>query len=414
MQKRKLFSFALLGTMLFVSCEKNLYDPTKIPEKEPTVADMVVPADFDWVMSQQVNCTVHTPHASQVSLYSDEVCKEELIAKFTASPGNAPVVLSLPKDTKVIYLQYTDKQGVEKSIAASVENKTVIFELPTDSKVLPQTRAGDSGSGISLLYPGNWGTILFEDMFPKTGDFDFNDFVARYQIMLSGQQASNGYVTNMRVSLYVYAVGGTLSYNPAFRLSGIDKSRIDMNSVKLLDVRNNPTPAIQLNVLDIQSNELAVELANAGNNPYQSPGSPFLNTEPGFITKLSEVTQVSFEFSFKQPVNPAQLQEPAIDFFLLSKDRSKEVHTKGYRPVFKAYDYSIQGLHSNEPYCTDQNLVWAIKVPYTVRHTIEKANFRAAYLRFSDWAQSGGKQATDWYKTNLGYTNNALLIQWKR
>lgn len=412
MQKRKLFSFALLGTMLFVSCEKNLYDPTKVPEKEPTVADMVVPADFDWVMSQQVNCTVRTLHASQVSLYSDEACKEELIAKFTANPSNTPVVLSLPKDTKVIYLKYTDTQDKEKSIAASVENKTVIFELPADSKALVQTRA-DSGNSISLLYPSNWGTLLFEDMFPKTGDFDFNDFVARYQIMLSGQQAPNGYVNNMRVSLYIYAVGGTLPYSPSFRLYGIDKSRIDMSSVKLTLVRNNPTPAIKLNVLDIQSNELAVELENGNNNPNKLPGSPFFNTEPGFITRQSEVTQVSFEFNFKQPVNPAELQEPAVDFFLLSKDKSKEVHLKGYQPVFKEYNYSIQGLHPSEPYCTDHNLVWAIKVPYTVRHAIEKANFRAAYFRFSDWAQSGGNDAKDWYKTNSGNTNNALLIRWK-
>ncbi|MEG1402467.1 LruC domain-containing protein [Bacteroides sp.] len=413
MQKRKLFSFALLGTMLFVSCEKNLYDPTKIPEKEPTVADMVVPADFDWVMSQQVNCTVRTLHASQVSLYSDEACKEELIAQFTASPGNAPVVLSLPKDTKVIYLKYTDTQDKEKSISASVENKTVIFELPADSKALSQTRT-DSGNSISLLYPSKWGTILFEDMFPKTGDFDFNDLVAKYQIMLSGQQASNGYVTNMRVSLYIYAVGGTLPYNPAFRLAGLNKDKIDMSSVKLLSVVNNPTPGVKLNILDSRSNELAFELENGTKNPNKIPGSVFLNTEPGFVTRRSETTQITVDFNFKEPVDPAQLQEPAVDFFLISKDKNTEIHTKGYQPVVKEYDYSMSGLHPNEPYCTDRNLVWAIKVPYEARHAIEKANFRAAYLRFSDWVQSGGKQSTDWYKTNLGHTNNALLIQWKR
>lgn len=420
MQKSTLFGLVVLVTILFASCEKNLYDPSQTPDQELTIADLVVPTDFNWELSQQVTCTVNTQLASPISIYTDEAIPEEFLAKFTAEPNDEAIVLSIPTATKTLYLQYETVAGVKKSISALVkEDKTVTFTLPSDSKAPAQTRATTrDGNGNALFtYPANWGTILFEDMFPQIGDYDFNDFVAKYQIGLTGTGANGNHrISNMRVSMYVYAIGGTLPYTPYFRLVGIDKNDIDLSSVRILgSILNNPTPGVEIKVVEVpNSNELVVQYINATNNPHKVIGSSFLNTEPNFITRISETTQISFEFNFKNAkIQAKNLQEPAIDFFLANENRSKEIHLRGYKSVFNEYSHG-SGLGSNATYSTDGNLIWAMKIPATVRHIYERKNFRTAYTHFATWAQSGGKEYNDWYdRTKQGYHDASLTIKWK-
>ena len=69
------------------------------------------------------------------------------------------------------------------------------FSLPEDAKpsVAPVvTRGGGKGDytpqpGMEdniLEYPSGYGTVMFEDMYPQLGDYDFNDFVAWYKYQL--------------------------------------------------------------------------------------------------------------------------------------------------------------------------------------------------------------------------------------
>ena len=44
-KKTILFASCLLGALAFSSCEKNLYDESKQPEKEKKMTDLEVPAD---------------------------------------------------------------------------------------------------------------------------------------------------------------------------------------------------------------------------------------------------------------------------------------------------------------------------------------------------------------------------------
>lgn len=416
MRKSRLFTWAVSAIILLASCEKNLYDPNQLPEKEQTVADLVIPKDFNWELSQQVACTIYAQQASAVSIYLDEAAPEETLAQLTARPGDEPIVVSIPTATQTLYLQYETAAGVKNSISAPIKaDKTVAFTLPADSKPQSRTATRDGDNSILLTYPAAWGTILFEDMFPSIGDYDFNDFVAKYQIVLYGSGNNGHNIHNMRVSTYIYAVGGTTPFTPHFRLAGVDKSNIDLASVSLMgDIRNNPTPGIEIEVIDTDSKELVIAYKNATSNPHKKAGSPFLNTEPGYITKLSEVTQFTLQFNFKKPVNAKYLQESAIDLFLANKERSKEIHIKGFQPVFSKYTYA-PGLDPETPYCSDRNLVWAVKVPNAslLRHAIEKANFLNAYTHFAEWATSGGKTYPNWYdRSKEGYSNKKLLVEW--
>ena len=48
-KKTILFASCLFGVFAFSSCEKNLYDESKQPEKEIQVKDLDIPAGFQWM-----------------------------------------------------------------------------------------------------------------------------------------------------------------------------------------------------------------------------------------------------------------------------------------------------------------------------------------------------------------------------
>ena len=52
-----------------------------------------------------------------------------------------------------------------------------------------------------------WGTLMFEDLWPAYGDFDFNDFVVNYKIQLYMQNKNK--VDAMLIGVRVKAVGGS-------------------------------------------------------------------------------------------------------------------------------------------------------------------------------------------------------------
>jgi len=73
-KKTVLFASCLLGTLAFSSCEKNLYDESKQPEKELQMKDLDIPADFQWKLTQVSETTVSStiPTPTIVSFFLDE------------------------------------------------------------------------------------------------------------------------------------------------------------------------------------------------------------------------------------------------------------------------------------------------------------------------------------------------------
>ena len=85
-KKTILFASCLLGVFAFSSCEKNLYDESKQPEKEIQVKDLDIPAGFQWKLTQVAAGTVAATTPTMVSFFLDEACsKEEKIADIPVS-----------------------------------------------------------------------------------------------------------------------------------------------------------------------------------------------------------------------------------------------------------------------------------------------------------------------------------------
>ena len=204
-----LFATCLLGAFAFSSCEKNLYDESKQSEKEIKMTDLNIPEDFQWNLTQVSKGTTIANTQTKVSLFLDEKCsKDEKVATIPVYNKAINLPLSLPTYVKTIYAQYQSKSGkmITKSVAVNA-NGSYTLNIPDAIEAIP-TRAitrdnnkkdddynieddikYDKERGVVYHPKKGWGTIMFEDQFPSLGDYDFNDFVANYQVLFEVSKA---------------------------------------------------------------------------------------------------------------------------------------------------------------------------------------------------------------------------------
>lgn len=144
MKRKSIFTlFLLLSTSIFTSCEKSAYDADKQPQKEKTVADLVVPNGFDWKMTKNAQCKITAQSVSDVLVYSDRECTENaMLATLQTNDGILTIPLSLPANSKEAYLQY-ETVMVRKQFWQLLPTRTISFisrSPRTVNRVLRQGR----------------------------------------------------------------------------------------------------------------------------------------------------------------------------------------------------------------------------------------------------------------------------------
>lgn len=433
--KKVLLGFAALATIcLTQSC---VQDVAQI-EESPATSDfesLKVSPSFDWVTSENITCTVNTNVPTNVEIYTDEACKEELLAAFTTQQGSNQLALSIAQGTDKLYLKYATASDASKVLTAVINNSTAAFSVTDGTQVQKAaikgaiTRAEDVPVEDHLgyiAYPAGWGTVMFEDLYPGIGDYDFNDFVASYQISVESPWRGNGYDMKyarlVRVHLKLKAIGGSQQFTPYVRIKGLNKSNVSMPEYPygISDGRinpqilNNTTDGVEVSLVDnsTETDDAIVEFKNLNaSNPYAVKGVSFYNTTQGKTTKENQLTQVNVYLLLNKEMEVKDLLDDKIDIFIASPDRKKEIHLRGFDPVFAKYDYSVKGVSKDVTYTSDKNLVWGLKIAKIISHVVEKENFCNVYQDFAGWAQSDGISNTNWYQTNVDREN---LIKWAK
>lgn len=434
MKKQSVAVMAFTTFLTLQSCVKN----TTTPENNHPVMvqELKVPADFNWITSKTVTCKVTSTIPAQMAIYADKECAEELLAIFSAGESNT-IPLSVPMATTTLYLKYKSALGPDKISEQNIINNIVTFNIADASaaKALNGTKATgivtkdaprDEKTHGLISYPAGWGTVLFEDLFPGIGDYDFNDFVASYLIVLENpwknRTYDTEYATQIRVQLRLRAIGGSLAYTPYVRIMGLNKDLVSLPNPPYGDplyvnpkIVNNTTDGVEVSLVNSNiTNDVIVEFKDLNtSNPFKIQGAAFYNTTPGSIIKYSRLTEVDVYLKLSREVKVANLLDEKIDIFLASADKTKEIHLRGFHPVFSNYNFNAEGVDKTTPYASKENLVWGIKIPkgQTFLHGAEKINFCDAYKDFAAWVTSGGIANQNWYQTNLASQH---LIQWPK
>ncbi|MEG0807406.1 MAG: LruC domain-containing protein [Alistipes sp.] len=414
----------LAASFTLTACVDDASDVAKVAEGNK-VTDLKVPSEFDWKTTGAVTCNITSSKSTLVTVATSAT--EEPFASFYAGGTADAVQLSMPLAVKTLFVSYKTATGVSTPKAVPVINKAITFAVGSDSAAPAPASVGtrafgdidmDREDGVVYIpaKKNGWGTMLFEDLWPSYGDYDFNDMVANYKMQLYVD--SNNQVEAMMVGVRIKAIGGSLPNDLYLQMTG------SVTSDKIGDIiLQAPTTkgATMENVpsIDPKKNRAFFLFAGMRDNKNKPAGSHFLNTERGKEIADDQMVELCAVVYFTELIPLKKFTFTAPDFFIMRKDKADklfEIHCREYEPVFKdAYKQALTDANKPEPklwysssdepvwnehgtIMANKNLVWGLNIPTDIRHAYEKQDFMVAYPEFKGWVESNGVQNLDWYK----------------
>ncbi|MFM2359585.1 MAG: hypothetical protein RLY16_1578 [Bacteroidota bacterium] len=261
-------------------------------------------------------------------------------------------------------------------------------------------------------YPSSstYGTLMFEDLWPAAGDYDFNDLVMSYRIHKVTN--TNNKIIEIKATFIVKAIGATFQNGFGIQLDGIVPTRI--TGVTGAKTTNATWLSKAANGLENNQQFANVIVYDNVNNYMRNPGSIGINTSIGasYVTPDTVVVTISLNPNLQGSATSEISVNP---YLIINQDRSKEIHLVNFVPTSKA-SRTLFGTTDDKSnvatgvyYKSKSNLPWALDIPAEVPYMREKIDFLQGYLKFADWAQSEGANFTQWYLNKSGYRNNSFL-----
>ncbi len=265
---------------------------------------------------------------------------------------------------------------------------------------------------INLTPAAGFGSLAFEDLWPSSGDYDFNDLVVDYQFKTI-TNASNKLVETFSVFI-LRASGAAFSNGFGFQLAtdNIPASAITAAGTHL----SESFITLAANGLESQQNKPTVIVFDNAFDLVTPPGGgPGFNTSYGAPYVAPDTITIHLVFT-PNSYTIGQLDIGNFNpFMIVNKVRGKEVHLSNHPPTSLA-DITFFGQKddSSNPatgryYKTVNNLPWAINIAEPFAYPYEHADILPAYYHLAAWAQSNGVNFPDWYSNLPGYRNEALI-----
>ncbi len=265
-------------------------------------------------------------------------------------------------------------------------------------------------SGVSY-YPstGGFATLMFEDLWPGKGDYDFNDLVISYCHRMVTN--SDNLVVRVESKILVKAIGGSLKNGFGFQFnvgpSSVESVTGNLLTEGIISVASNGTEKGQ-------GKATIIAFDNAYSTVSSNPGAGFVNTNTD--APVATVDTLTIITTFSSPVSFAALGEgPFNPFIFIDRDRGREVHMVNQEPtdlINEEYFGSASDDSNPETgryFVTDKNHPWVLNFKGDISHMQEKKDIVEGYNYFATWAQSGGAQVKDWYEKHTAYTNSSKL-----
>lgn len=249
----------------------------------------------------------------------------------------------------------------------------------------------------------HYGTLAFEDLWPSTGDYDFNDLVIDYNFNRI-TNADND-VVKLVAKFVVRAIGASFRNGFGFEMEGIDPSAIEyVNGQNLLhgiiNENSNGTEAGQ-------SNATIIVFDDAWDHGHGNTRTDHEFIIPDTMTIELKLTAPMLVENFGlAPFNP---------FIFVDGERGREVHLADRKPTdladqsyFGNYD-DTSDIPSGRYYKTENNLPFGLNIVSKFDYPIEKSPINDAHLKFIPWVESSGESYPDWYMNMNGYRNSQYI-----
>lgn len=331
----------------------------------------------------------------------------------------------------IVMISFVGEGGTNRMIVDNLNVPGTFYADPANGCVVLTPKAADADNDGVLDddddYPNNprlaynnpfpatgFSTVMFEDLWPSRGDYDFNDVVVDYSMnrITDGKNR----VAEVRATVVLRAIGASFSNGFAFQIDGLNPNRVvSVSGNKIFgsvhSFNANGTEANQSNAVFVafdnafraigaQSTGGGINVTPRGQTaPYDTIRMVIvMDTTSGNSTSLSE-------FSF-QNFNP---------FIIVNQTRGIEVHLIDKTPS-SLVNSSLLGTGNDNSnpstgkyYRTSENLPFAIQTVASIPHMQEKVDLLQGYTKLAEWVSSSGALFADWYLDSPGYRNNEKL-----
>lgn len=221
--------------------------------------------------------------------------------------------------------------------------------------------------------------VAFEDLWPFTGDYDFNDLVLSNQVEISHN--ANNELVDAKFTVSIDAIGAGFANGIGLMLRDESKAVLANGSIASLSGDVNLDPANNSGL--IVSNDVFASISNS----YQNNGSGPSGTPD------------TLKFTVNFTTNAGSELLPELYLFR-TNDRALEVHRTGFSPS-AAFDASRANTgNDNGDFKTANGLPWGIEIitETSFNHPLESIDMVQAYPQFATWATSAGSQNTAWFQ----------------
>ena len=271
----------------------------------------------------------------------------------------------------------------------------------------------DATRAYNNYYPAaGFGTLMFEDLWPATGDYDFNDLVVDYRYNLVTNAANK--VVEMKGQYVTRAIGASFHNGFAFQLDNLAAAK----ATAVTGAKYHGASWLSNSASGVENDQTNVNVIvfDDAQKVLPSPGGSGSNTIPANPRVAPDTTSVTVTFTNLSGQMIAVSDVAFNPYIIIDQVRGKELHLPNYVPSAKAntaffgqmQDNSIPA--SGKYYKTKDNLPWALNVTSSIPYTHTTNDFVTAYLKFADWAQSNGTLYTDWYQNTNGYRDTEKLF----
>lgn len=246
-----------------------------------------------------------------------------------------------------------------------------------------------------------WGMLLFEDMWPEKGDFDFNDLVLAYNQTLDYD--SSGQLRGLRADLRVMAVGARLQSGLALRVPGLAKGNVTFTSLTVDGQGVNPA-------FWTTESEAVITLASDTHALFGVDQTrEWVNTDPNLPSHpyVDIVLEMHFDVGHQILTNDAP-----FDVFIYDAVRGSEVHLPRYRGT-SALDQTLinragDATNPQRAFVTDGGIPFALDFPETVVYPQEGIAIDQLFPAIVQYGASSGALSADFFRnptSGIAYGN---------
>ncbi|PJZ76009.1 LruC domain-containing protein [Leptospira neocaledonica] len=218
-------------------------------------------------------------------------------------------------------------------------------------------------------------TTSYEDLFPKQGDADFNDYVIRSYF--EEDLNKSGEVVRVRGYFTHVAKGAGYNHTLRFGLPGAS-----VTSYSLLRYAADGT-TLEENLTGTPASISDLEIL--GNSSTTISKSNASKTDTTFVKGKT----AKLEVILSAPISKLVLGPAPYDTFIRVVNTGKDIHAAG-----KYFDAEGKDIYRDAT-----GFPWVLLVPGNFQWPYEATDIRNSYPTFKTWYESLGTTDTDWFRT---------------